>query len=145
MPTLQWRHISGKKGRKTKSELPNNILIFWLHAPDLILSSVFVVSWVFLAAEVAFPCPQIVAHNFTTLQCTTPKLQMYNSSLTVVWPNPKFLLKLSKTKFSLEPYRNVMKHTLHKWGGNILSIHEGIGPSNSVSQPKKLNLSWREY
>ena len=24
--------------------------------------------------------------------------------------------------------RNVMKHTIHKWGVNILSIHEGIGP-----------------
>ena len=23
--------------------------------------------------------------------------------------------------------RNVMKHIVHKWGGNILSIHEGIG------------------
>ena len=33
--------------------------------------------------------------------------------------------------------RNVMKHTIHKWGVNILSIHEVIGPSQSSSQPKK--------
>ena len=31
--------------------------------------------------------------------------------------------------------RNVMKHTVHKWGGNILSIYEGIEPPFS---PKKL-------
>ena len=24
-----------------------------------------------------------------------------------------------------------MKHTIHKWGSNILSIHEGLGPPNS--------------
>ena len=27
--------------------------------------------------------------------------------------------------------RNVMKHTIHKWGSNIFSIHEGLGPPNS--------------
>ena len=32
--------------------------------------------------------------------------------------------------------RNVMKHTIHKWGDNILSIHEVIGPSHSSSRPK---------
>ena len=31
----------------------------------------------------------------------------------------------------------MMKHTLHKWGGNILSINEGIEPPNALSQPKK--------
>ena len=24
--------------------------------------------------------------------------------------------------------RNVMKHIVHNWGSNILSIHDGIGP-----------------
>ena len=33
--------------------------------------------------------------------------------------------------------RNVMKHIVHKWGGNILSIHEGIGPP--IRRP---NQSW---
>ena len=28
--------------------------------------------------------------------------------------------------------RNVMKHTIHKWGSNILSIHEGLEPPNSL-------------
>ena len=35
---------------------------------------------------------------------------------------------------------NVMKHTIHKWGGNISSIHEVIGPQHTgipQSQPKK--------
>jgi len=27
--------------------------------------------------------------------------------------------------------RNVMKHTIHKWGSNISSIHEVLGPPNS--------------
>ena len=31
---------------------------------------------------------------------------------------------------------NVMKHIGHKWGGNILSIHEGIGPPNRRPKQK---------
>ena len=34
----------------------------------------------------------------------------------------KFLLKLTKTKFAMELFINVMKHTIHKWGA-ISSIH----------------------
>ena len=30
---------------------------------------------------------------------------------------------------------------IHKWGVNILSIREGIGPPLLSSQPKKLNFS----
>ena len=48
-----------------------------------------------------------------------------------VWPNPNFLLKFFKIKFALINGQNVMKHTIHKWGSNILSIHEGLGLSNS--------------
>merc|ERR1711989_122353 len=45
-----------------------------------------------------------------------------------VLPNPNFLAKFPKTKFALQLSINVMKHTLHKWGGNISSIHNVIGP-----------------
>ena len=45
--------------------------------------------------------------------------------------------------------RNVMKHTIHNWGSNILSINEGLGPPNSMSQPKKIifreNIICLEY
>ena len=35
--------------------------------------------------------------------------------------------------------RNVMKHTIHKWGGDISSIHEVIGPQyTSVPTKKRL-------
>ena len=37
---------------------------------------------------------------------------------------------------------NVMKHMVHKWGGNILSIHEGIGPPNR--RPKQKNEIFHE-
>ena len=39
--------------------------------------------------------------------------------------------------------RNVMKHTIHKWGSNILSIHEVLRPPNSelfVVPTKKMNF-----
>ena len=36
--------------------------------------------------------------------------------------------------------RNVMKHTLHKWGVHILSIHKGIGPPLLSSQLKNENF-----
>ena len=42
---------------------------------------------------------------------------------------------LDKTKFALQLSINVMKHTLHKWGGNISSIHNVIGPPGGP--PKK--------
>ena len=32
--------------------------------------------------------------------------------------------------------RNVMKHIVHNWGGNILSIHDGIGPQFVVPTKK---------
>ena len=35
----------------------------------------------------------------------------------------QLFVKFSKTKFALELSINVMKHTLHKWGGNISSTH----------------------
>ena len=59
-----------------------------------------------------------------------------------VWPKPKFLLKFSKVKFALV---NVMKHTIHKWGSNTLSIHEGLGPPNSLSQPNNWNFPLENY
>ena len=43
-----------------------------------------------------------------------------------VWLNPDFLSKFSKTIFAFELPINVMKHTLHKWGGSISSIHNVI-------------------
>merc|ERR1711954_124381 len=48
---------------------------------------------------------------------------------------PTFLAKFPKTKFALQLSINVMKHTLHKWGGNISSIHNVIGPPGGP--PKK--------
>ena len=58
-----------------------------------------------------------------------------------VWPNPNFLAKFPKTKFALQLSINVMKHTLHKWGGNISSIHNVIGPPGGP--PKRENgKSW---
>merc|ERR1711947_47752 len=45
----------------------------------------------------------------------------------------KFLSNFSKTKFALELSINVMKHTLHKWGGNISSIHNVIGPPKKIT------------
>ena len=50
-----------------------------------------------------------------------------------VWPNPNFLAKFPKTKFALQLSINVMKHTLHKWGGNISSIHNVIGPPKKIT------------
>ena len=38
-----------------------------------------------------------------------------------------------------------MKHTIHKWGSNILSIHEGLEPPKSLSQPKKRNFSRKSW
>ena len=43
------------------------------------------------------------------------------------WPLPNFLSNFFETKFALELSINVMKHTLHKWGGYISSIHNVIG------------------
>ena len=43
--------------------------------------------------------------------------------------------------------RNVMKHTIHKWGSNILSIHEVLGPPNSeifVVPTKKMKFSMKK-
>ena len=37
-----------------------------------------------------------------------------------------FWAKFPKTKFALQLAINVMKHTLHKWGGNISTIHNAI-------------------
>ena len=37
--------------------------------------------------------------------------------------------------------RNVMKHIVHKWGGNILSIHDGIEPPIRHPNQKKRNFS----
>ena len=51
-----------------------------------------------------------------------------------VSPNPNFLAKFPKTKFALQLFINVMKHTLHKWGGNISSIHNVIGPPGGPSK-----------
>ena len=61
-----------------------------------------------------------------------------------VWPNPNFLSNFSKTKFALELSINVMKHTLHKWGGNISSIHNVIGPPKNITARlgKKNGKSW---
>ena len=39
--------------------------------------------------------------------------------------------------------RNLMKHTIYKWGSNILSIHGILGPPKSLYQPKKLDFSWK--
>ena len=49
---------------------------------------------------------------------------------------PTFWPTLPKQKFALQLAINVMKHTLHKWGGNISSIHNVIGT------PKKLPPDW---
>ena len=39
-----------------------------------------------------------------------------------------------------------MKHTIHKWGSNILSIHEGLGPLNLFNIPnKKMKLKWPTF
>ena len=61
-----------------------------------------------------------------------------------VWPNPNFLSNFSKTKFALELSINVMKHTLHKWGGNISSIHNVIGPPQTGKR-EKLGQSWDNF
>merc|ERR1711989_120106 len=53
-----------------------------------------------------------------------------------VLPNPNFLAKFPKTKFALQLSINVMKHTLHKWGGNISSIHNVIGPPRGAPNGK---------
>ena len=37
--------------------------------------------------------------------------------------------------------RNVTKHIVHNWGGNILSIHDGIGPPFVI--PTKWIFSWK--
>ena len=51
---------------------------------------------------------------------------------------------LSKSKFALELSINVMKHTLHKWGSNISSIHNVIGPPKKITARlgKKNGKSW---
>ena len=51
-----------------------------------------------------------------------------------VWPNPNFFQNWPKLNLPWYMAINVMKHTIHKWGGNILWIHEVIGPSNLSSQ-----------
>ena len=35
---------------------------------------------------------------------------------------------------------NVMKHTKHKWGGDISSIHEVIGPQHTSPNQKNENF-----
>ena len=39
--------------------------------------------------------------------------------------------------------RNVMKHTIHKWGSNISSMHVVLGPPNSelfIVPTKKMKM-----
>ena len=42
--------------------------------------------------------------------------------------------------------RNVMKHTIHKWGGDISSIHEVIGPqyTSIPTNPNQKNENFHE-
>ena len=48
----------------------------------------------------------------------------------------KFLLKFTKTIFALELSTNVMKHTIHEWGGDIFYFHNLTGP------PQKIPTDW---
>ena len=49
----------------------------------------------------------------------------------------QLFLKFAKTKLTFVMVRNVMKHTIHKWGGDISSIHEVIGPQHTSVPTKK--------
>ena len=49
--------------------------------------------------------------------------------------------------------RNVMKHIVHNWGSNILSIHDGIGPqfviqtkniARGTTDPEIDSVTWIE-
>ena len=59
-----------------------------------------------------------------------------------VWPNPNFFQNWPKLNLPWYMAINVMKHTIHKWGGNILWIHEVIGPSNLSSQHFSSSPFW---
>ena len=47
-------------------------------------------------------------------------------------------------KFALQLSINVMKHTLHKWGRNISSIHNVIAPPQTGKR-EKLGQSWANF
>ena len=60
------------------------------------------------------------------------------------WGETDRIPKFSKTRFALQLSINVMKHTLHKWGGNISSIHNVIGPPQTGKR-EKLGQSWDNF